>query len=851
MPDAFRGFIMHPDESSRFTEEEVSFKEIVDLLPMPVAVVDSEGRIEYRNSRFVDLIGYTSDEMATTEEWLKLAYPIEKYRKEVVAAWKSGRESGQGVESSSSTFSVTCKDGKVRSIRFRTVPFGEGRRFVVCEDMTELRRAEEDRLRRLDRVARFQDVVFKLIVNEAVTSGRLESAVKVITEAAADALEVERAGIWLLDEKHEQLVSHDVFVRGKREHVQDNPLAARDYPGYFEALEGGRAIDAHDAMTDPRTREFKGGYLIPNGITSMLDAVIMLSGELVGVVCHEHCGEKRTWTDDEITFAGEIADRVAQALLISKRKAAEKGLARAEALLLASAEQTPAGILIAEVPDEGYRLANSAALRINGIEEPPGASVPHLMRAEDWNIFHPDGTPYSREELPLSRAIREGVTSSNIDVVIRRTDGEERRLLANAAPVFDSEGKIVAGVVVFSDVTEIKQAEEERRKLEIQMQHAQKLESLGVLAGGIAHDFNNLLVGVLGNADLALMKQPEASPSRRSVEEIKKAAVRASELTNQLLAYSGKGHMQIQPVALNQLVEEMAHLLEVSISKKIRRHFDFVEGLPAIEADPVQMSQVVMNFITNAAEAIGEKEGVIHVSTGIQGVDRAFLAETYMSEDLPQGRYVWLEVADTGCGMDEETREKIFDPFFTTKFTGRGLGLASVLGIVRSHKGAIEVRTKEGEGTSVKVLFKCSEVAAAEAALSKGASPLQDGWKGEGTILIVDDEESVRQVASMMLQATGFSIKTASDGFEGIEIFRRHKDEISLVLLDVTMPRIDGDEAFLAMLRIREDAKVVLWSGYDEKDAVSRCMDGKMAGYVQKPFDYLTLIGTVRQALEG
>lgn len=830
---------------------EMNFKEIVEIFPMPIAVVDSEGKIEYRNTRFVDIIGYTSADMVTTNEWLELAYPNEKYRREVVAAWKAGRESGRNIESETNTFSVTCKDGRVRSIRFKMVAIGGGRHIVICEDMTELFRVQEERIARIERAGRFQDAVFKLALDEAVSAGEVENAMQAIAEVAAEALEVERVGIWLLDESRKKLVCRDIFTRGKGEHSKDKTLDAEKYPRYFKALESGRAVDAHDALNDPRTSEFIEGYLLPHGITSMLDAAIRLSGEIVGVVCHEHWGEDRRWTDDEITFAGGIADTAAQALLNSKRQEAERGLARTQALLLAAVEQTPAGILIAETPDRGKRLANTAALRINGMPEPAGAKLPIRMRAEDWNVFHPDGTPFTKEELPLSRAIRDGKISRNIDAVIRRSDGEERRVLANSAPVLDGEGKTVAGVVVFADVTDLKRAEEERRRLEVQIRHAQKLESLGVLAGGIAHDFNNLLVGILGNADLALMKQSDASPSRGSVEEIKKAAIRASELTNQLLAYSGKGRVLVESIGLNELVEEMAHLLNVSISKKIILKFDFEENLPVIEADAVQLRQVVMNLITNASEAIGDETGVINVSTGVMGVDSAFLSETYMPDDLKPGRYVWLEVEDTGCGMDEETQGKIFDPFFTTKFTGRGLGLAAVLGIVRSHRGAIRVRSRVGRGTSFKVLFKCSEIAATEAALGKISPSVEADWKGSGTILVIDDEESVLNVATMMLESTGFTVKTAMDGYDGIEAFQRNKDEIRLVLLDMTMPRMGGEEAFRELRRMRGDLKVILWSGYDEQDAVNRFVGKGMAGFVQKPFEYSGLIGTVRRVLES
>ncbi|MBE0611604.1 MAG: PAS domain S-box protein, partial [Dehalococcoidia bacterium] len=263
------------------------------------------------------------------------------------------------------------------------------------------------------------------------------------------------------------------------------------------------------------------------------------------------------------------------------------------------------------------------------------------------------------------------------------------------------------------DVTERRAAEAERRRLDQQMQQTQKLESLGILAGGIAHDFNNLLVAILGNAGLALLELPPESPARQTVQAIETAAQRAADLTRQMLAYSGKGQFVVEPLNLSRVVEEMAHLLEVSVSKRAVLKYHFAPNLPPIEADATQVRQVIMNLITNASDAIGERSGVISISTGMQYADRAYLAESYLDADLPEGDYVYIEVADTGEGMADETRVRIFDPFFTTKFTGRGLGLAAVLGIVRGHRAAIKLYSESGRGTTFKVLFPAAAATAA------------------------------------------------------------------------------------------------------------------------------------------
>ncbi|MBI5657006.1 MAG: histidine kinase, partial [Geobacter sp.] len=286
-------------------------------------------------------------------------------------------------------------------------------------------------------------------------------------------------------------------------------------------------------------------------------------------------------------------------------------------------------------------------------------------------------------------------TAAEIDFRIVTRAGEVRWMHHVCRQVF-AHGAYLGQRVSNRDVTERKEAEENRHKLEQQMLHVQKLESLGVLAGGIAHDFNNILLSITGNASLALKRVTPGSPAEHHLRQIESAADKAADLARQMLAYSGKGRFVVEPVDLNQLVEEMTSMLEVSISKKAILRYHLTRPLPAIEADPTQIRQIVMNLTINASEAIGEKSGVISVFTGCMECDRKYLAETWLDKDFVEGLYVFLEVADTGCGMDRETIERVFEPFFTTKFTGRGLGMAAILGIVRGHKGAIKVYSEPG-----------------------------------------------------------------------------------------------------------------------------------------------------------
>jgi PAS domain S-box-containing protein len=428
-------------------------------------------------------------------------------------------------------------------------------------------------------------------------------------------------------------------------------------------------------------------------------------------------------------------------------------------------------------------------------------------------------------------------------------DGTTRVLTWNSNRLLDSQGEPAGVVIVGVDITERKRAEEERRHLEIQVQHTQKLESLGVLAGGIAHDFNNLLMAILGNADLALQDLPETSPARPSIEEIGKASLRAAELVRQMLAYSGRGHFVVKPVDLSEIIEDMTHLLKSSVAKSVGLKMDLQHDLPAITADTAQIQQIVMNLIVNASESFGDGEaGLISVATGVTTCTRASFARSRLPERPPAGRYVSFEVKDSGCGMDDEVLAKIFDPFFTTKFTGRGLGLAAVLGIVRGHSGAILVESKPGKGTTVSVLFPAISGRPRKAPREK---PAASPGRSEGVVLLVDDEDAVRLLAERILVRSGYTVLKASDGLEAVELFKKQKDKIDCVLLDLSMPRMGGEEAFQELHRLKNDVRVIMTSGYSEQETAERFAGQDVAGFIQKPYKATALSAKMKEVLDS
>jgi two-component system, cell cycle sensor histidine kinase and response regulator CckA len=398
------------------------------------------------------------------------------------------------------------------------------------------------------------------------------------------------------------------------------------------------------------------------------------------------------------------------------------------------------------------------------------------------------------------------------------------------------------------------------------LREAQKLESLGVLAGGFAHEFNNLLMAVLGNADVALANLAPEHPAHRNLQQIGVAARRAADLTGQMLAYAGKGRVMVQELDLNVVIAEMAHLLKISAHNVASPTYHLAAHLPAIEADASQIRQVVVSLIANAAEAIAlqtqaagaASHGSIRVATEARVVDAAFLSRCSVGGGAP-GEYVVLEVADTGAGMDEATQARMFDPFYTTKFTGRGLGLAAVQGIIRAHGGAIHVSSTLGAGTTVTVLFPPLEaaqrrtptVAAAPASLdSTPARPSPAPVRANRRIaLLVDDDASVRDVARVMLTQLGFEVHVARDGQEARALFHAHHASLELVLLDLVMPGVRGDAVLAELRQLNATVPVLLMSGYDVEEINQRLEGRGATGFVQKPFTFDELRAAVVLAL--
>jgi len=419
-----------------------------------------------------------------------------------------------------------------------------------------------------------------------------------------------------------------------------------------------------------------------------------------------------------------------------------------------------------------------------------------------------------------------------MEVRFCRRDGQYCSLSDHLHVSYDSSGEAVALSGSVREVTQITHLEESMRILERKFQDSQKMAGLGLLACGIAHDFNNLMTVVLGNAELALL---DCGGSDDGVlDEIKRASLRAAELANQMLVYTGKTTVVVDNVNLSSVVKEMGSLLDVSISKKVTIQYSL---------------QVAMNLITNASEAIGDRPGVIAINIHGVNLRPGELKNVFPPGHVLEGSCVLLEVSDTGSGMNEETLRKIFDPLFTTKVTGRGLGLASLLNAVQRHNGAVEVKSKVEHGTVFRIYFPVEEEVAGETAVD--AKEVGSGWNGYGTVLLADDEEAIREITTSLLERIGFRVIRAADGVEAVDQYIEHSEEISVLLVDINMPRLNGLEAALRIRHINPKLPVLFMSGYPREQVMDRFGKQPHTNFIKKPFQSKELAASIRDVMEN
>jgi len=475
-----------------------------------------------------------------------------------------------------------------------------------------------------------------------------------------------------------------------------------------------------------------------------------------------------------------------------------------------------------------------------------GLTTDRLLGGGYFSIVHPDDRLSVKEQFKALLKCAEDASQEILESQHRllTAEGEIRWLHsimeAEAGP--NGEVRVIGAA---RDITDERAAEEEHRRLDDHLRDVQRLESLGVLADRIAHGFNNQLTVILGNSSLALSEVPSDTPLHERLQRIRAAAQQSASLTEQMEVYAGKSIPSLKSIHLPHLIEKIRELLEASISRHCTLHLDIANPLPLVEGDEGQLHQVAVNLVTNASEALSQKQGNTWLRVGAMHADRSYLAQTFGTPGLEAGEFVYLEVEDDGSGISPEDRGRIFELFFTTRFSGRGLGLAAVLGIVQAHAGAIKLQSEIGQGTCIRVLFPAVE---SQAVSRQNRTPKQP--HGE-RVLVVDDDEAVRDLMTELLSRAGFEVSSACDGFEALERVRSETDSIAVILLDIDMPGPDGGQTLRAIRELQTDVPVVITSAFEESEILRRIGDQKIAGLVLKPFDEHELTETIQDAIES
>ena len=562
---------------------------------------------------------------------------------------------------------------------------------------------------------------------------------------------------------------------------------------------------------------------------------------------HAHCapsGEKshfEVFTSPIRDKRGKIVQAVHIQRDITERKQSEVELRESRELLRVVVEGTSDSVYVKDLEGR-YRLFNTAASRVTG------KSAGEVYGRDDTFLFPVEE---ARVVMAGDRAVMDAGKTMTYEERLTSVDGEQLIFLSTKGPLYDQQGNVSGLFGVARDISDLRKAELEHLDYERKILHAQKLESLGVLAGGIAHDFNNLLTVILGNMELALMRVSDDYLASTSIEQAMQAGRHAANLTRQMLDYAGKGMFVLKEVDINDVVRANASFFRASVTRTINLEIVTPPVVLPIKTDEGQIQQVIMNLLINSSEAIGDGYGTIVLRTGIQECDADYLSFSRLEEKPPAGRFVYVEVSDNGCGMDEETRQRIFEPFFTTKFTGRGLGMAAVLGIVRSQNGAIIVKSEEGNGSTFRVLFpECNDMEAPPE-IDRPAVHVKMPTVLNGKILVVDDEDHVRELCMQFVTHLGFEAIGVADGNQALKTLSDHGGDIALVILDLTMPVMDGVLTFRELRRIRPDVLVILSSGCNMEDVSGRFINDRPAGFIQKPFQIHDMKDKIAQVING
>lgn len=685
----------------------------------------------------------------------------------------------------------------------------------------EALRAGEARLRQAN------DSLLYLARSPSVQEGNLEQAFAEISQIAGLSLGVSRASIWLFNDDRTQLVCQKAYELAGDQHSEGMALEVARYPRYIAALQEHRFISTTESQLDPRTKEFNEDYFIPYNIVSSLEAAVRLRGEVVGVVSLEQCDGPRRWMPEEEIFAGSVADLVSLALGANERRLAAEALRNSEQRYRDLFEN--ANDMIYTMDLEG----RFTSINKRG-EEMTGYSRAELLGCPGDMLMLPEEKALSRSQ--LSRKLARESDRTVYEITIITKSGQLLPVEVNSRLVFEGDGAVgIQGIA--RDISQ-------RKQLEAELRHSQKMEAIGRLAGAVAHDFNNMLTAILGYSQLLLLRLEPNSPWRKEITEIEKAGRSAAALTSQLLNFSRKQGFKPQHLNLNEVVSTIERMLGRLIGDDIELSVHLEPALGTIRADPNQLEQVIMNLAVNSRDAMPQG-GTLRITTANTYIDAHYAMQ---HRNVLPGPYVLLTVSDDGVGMDHETQSRIFEPFFTTKEEGKGtgLGLATVYAIVKQCEGLIEVQSQLGAGTTFRIYFP--RVLETPALNAGGATYATAG--GHETILLAEDNDAVRTLARQMLEMNGYKVLEARNAGEALMLCRSYEGPIAAILTDVLMPQMNGPELVRQVLTSRPHLKVVYMSGNSDTRLLPAAINGEHLFVVTKPFTSETLTQTLRLALD-
>lgn len=626
----------------------------------------------------------------------------------------------------------------------------------------------------------------------------------------------------------------------------------RSFPAPIIVLEGEGLVAVWNPAAERtfgwRAEEALGrpSLIIPEGEREENARVVAAVGQGRVVINHESVRRRKDGSLVEVSLSaapihdgsGRITGQVEVLVDSSERRAAERALAESEARYREIFDHGVLGIFRSTVEGR-FLVANPAMARFLNYESPEQliAACPDISRDL---YFDPE------QRRVIHDTLRENPSLHTFEVPLKKRGGGVAQVRMNLrlqrAP--DGGEQYFEGFI--EDITREVEAEQQRQYLESRMQQLHKLESLGVLAGGVAHEFNNLLMVILGNASLARLDLDREHPSQASLSKVENAARRAADLTGRMLAYSGGGRFVTQATDMSRFIESQQDLIQALVHGRAEIKLVLAEQLPEVDLDLDQMRQLLTNLVNNAAEAVTGALGVVTIRTGVVDADRKYLSCAHLDEGLEPGRYVFLEVEDNGAGIGRENRERLFEPFFSTKFTGRGLGLSAVLGIARSHRGTVCLRTEPGLGSAFRVLIPPRVV---PEEVPAPAPPVSRPRRGKPRILLAEDHELVREVTRRILEREGFKVTVAVDGIETVQLFSAAPHSFDLLVVDLTMPRMGGAEAVARIRQIQPDVRVILSSGFNEVSATLRFANLELSGFIQKPYQPQDLVAKIRAIL--